>query len=76
VAERNAQQNAKPAKSIVVFDIRFRRGTRFVIDCCRPDRIAASGLEDLPAFCVPTDNDYFNETHIAPGNQVPTSAIK
>ena len=27
-------------------------------------------------FCVPTDNDYFNETHIAPGNQVPVSTIK
>jgi hypothetical protein len=27
-------------------------------------------------FCVPTDNDYFNQTHIAPGNQVPVSAIK
>ena len=27
-------------------------------------------------FCVPTDNDYFNETHIAPGNQVPVSTIR
>jgi len=27
-------------------------------------------------FCVPTDNEYFNETHIAPGNQVPVTAIK
>jgi hypothetical protein len=27
-------------------------------------------------FCVPTDNDYFNQTHIAPGNQIPVEVIK
>ncbi len=27
-------------------------------------------------FCVPTDNEYFNKTHIAPGNQIPETTIK
>ena len=27
-------------------------------------------------YCVPTDNDFFNATHIAPGNQIPVDVIK